>query len=54
MKTRIFQSVDKNESPVKTNEWIQKVNRKSAFTLKRFQEGVLIRLCHIQINIVFH
>ena len=44
MKTCIFRSVDNNESPVKKNEWIQKVKLWSAFTLKRVWEVLEIIL----------
>ena len=53
MKMCIFRSVDNNQSRDGTNEWIQKVKRWSAFTLKRVRK-VSIHLCHRRINIVVH
>ena len=53
MKTCIFQSFDNNQSPFRTKEWIQKVKRWRAFTLKRVMEVFWeIHLWHRQIHIV--
>ena len=55
LKTCIFRSVDNNQSPVRTNEWIKKVKYWSAFTSKQVWKcWKYVHLWQRQRNIVVH